>query len=30
MSKKKAKGMDATLVDYLLHPKKYNFGWKDL
>ena len=30
MSKKKNKGLEATLDDYLLHPENYRFGLKDL
>jgi hypothetical protein len=30
MSKKNEKGLETTLSDYLLHPKKYSFGLKDL
>ena len=30
MSKKTEKGLKATLADYLLNPKKYRFGLKDL
>ncbi len=30
MSKKNGKELEATFEDYLLHPKKYSFGWKDL
>jgi len=26
----KNKGKEATLVDFLLHSRKYSFGWKDL
>ena len=30
MSKKKENKLEATLGDYLLHPKNYSFGLKDL
>ncbi|MBA7524875.1 hypothetical protein ES705_17020 [subsurface metagenome] len=30
MSKKVEKGLEATLADYLLNPKKYKFGLKNL
>lgn len=30
MSKKAKNGLEATLADYLLNPRKYRFGLKDL
>jgi hypothetical protein len=30
MSKKKEKARDASLADFLLHSKKYEYGLKDL
>jgi hypothetical protein len=30
MPKKKKKRFEGTLEDYLLHPGKYRFGWRDL
>jgi hypothetical protein len=30
MNKKKEKALDATLTDYILNPKKYRYGLKDL
>ena len=30
MPKKKEKALDATLADFLLRPKKYRYGLRDL
>jgi hypothetical protein len=30
MPKKKEKALDATLTDFLLNPKKYRYGLRDL